>query len=276
MDVAAAKAGLGQGGGTRRAAAAPPIRHAEAFPGKDEPARDTSRRNFLALVFCLMVGTAALPHILMRYYTTPSVRQARESVFWSLFFIFLLYFTAPALGVLAKFDVYSFVVGSQYANLPRWARRGRPWTRRCCRSSTSTRTASCSSRRSCSAATSSCWRHRRLPVAVRGIGPRRRRRAGGGAVDCRWPAADDRQRALARPLLQDAGPERVHGPPRDDFQAPPRGRRDHCRIRCGPEASGHPVPGVCRVLARGGVLLPGTGPAESSGNARTAGAQRSG
>ncbi len=120
MDVAAAKAGW-----TKEAAlaarAAPPLRHAEAFPGKDEPARDTSRRNFLALVFCLMVGTAALPHILMRYYTTPSVRQARESVFWSLFFIFLLYFTAPALGVLAKFDVYSFVVGSQYANLPRWA-----------------------------------------------------------------------------------------------------------------------------------------------------------
>jgi cation/acetate symporter len=103
------------------ARAAPPLRHAEAFPGKDEPARDTSRRNFLALIFCLMVGTAALPHILMRYYTTPSVRQARESVFWSLFFIFLLYFTAPALGVLAKFDVYSFVVGSQYANLPQWA-----------------------------------------------------------------------------------------------------------------------------------------------------------
>ena len=68
-----------------------------------------------------MVGTAALPHILMRYYTTPSVRQARESVFWSLFFIFLLYFTAPALGVLAKFDVYSFVVGSEFAKLPQWA-----------------------------------------------------------------------------------------------------------------------------------------------------------
>ena len=74
--------------------------------GKDDAARDVSRaRNFLALVFCLMVGTAALPHILMRYYTTPSVKQARESVFWSLFFIFLLYFTAPALAVLAKFDV---------------------------------------------------------------------------------------------------------------------------------------------------------------------------
>ncbi len=109
---------------TREAAlaarAAPPIRHAEAFPGKDDAARDVSRRNFLALVFCLMVGTAALPHILMRYYTTPSVRQARESVFWSLFFIFLLYFTAPALAVLAKFDVYTFLVGSEFAKLPQW------------------------------------------------------------------------------------------------------------------------------------------------------------
>jgi len=41
-----------------------------------------ARRNFLALVFCLMIGTAALPHILMRYYTTPSVSEARKSVFW--------------------------------------------------------------------------------------------------------------------------------------------------------------------------------------------------
>ena len=102
------------------ARAAPPLRHAEAFPGKDETARDTSRRNFLALVFCLMVGTAALPHILMRYYTTPSVKEARESVFWSLFFIFLLYFTAPALAVLVKFDVYTLLVGTPFANLPQW------------------------------------------------------------------------------------------------------------------------------------------------------------
>ncbi len=118
-DAAAAKAQWTKDAGVA-ARAAPPLRHAEAFPGKDEPARDVSRRNFLALVFCLMVGTAALPHILMRYYTTPSVREARASVFWSLFFIFLLYFTAPALGVLAKFDVYSFVVGSEFAKLPQW------------------------------------------------------------------------------------------------------------------------------------------------------------
>jgi cation/acetate symporter len=66
------------------------------------------------------VGTAALPHILMRYYTTPSVNEARQSVFWSLLFIFLLYFTAPALAVLVKFEIYNNVVGSAFANLPAW------------------------------------------------------------------------------------------------------------------------------------------------------------
>ena len=46
---------------------------------------------FVTLVACMMLGTASLPHILMRYFTTPSVRAARQSVAWSLFFIFLLY-----------------------------------------------------------------------------------------------------------------------------------------------------------------------------------------
>ena len=111
--------------GAAKAKAAPPRAHAEAFPGKDEQERDVKRRNFLALIFCLMLGTAALPHILMRYYTTPSVREARESVGWSLFFIFLLYFTAPALAVLVKFDVYSHLVGSSFATLPDWVAK---WT----------------------------------------------------------------------------------------------------------------------------------------------------
>jgi cation/acetate symporter len=102
------------------ARANPPRPHAEAFVGKDDAARDTARLNFLALVFCLMVGTAALPHILMRYYTTPSVREARQSVGWSLFFIFLLYFTAPSLAVLVKYDVYTHLVGSSFADLPHW------------------------------------------------------------------------------------------------------------------------------------------------------------
>jgi len=81
---------------------------------------DHSRRNFLALVFCLMVGTAALPHILMRYYTVPNVRQARESVTWSLFFIFLLYFTAPALAVMVKYEVFNVLVGMPIDKLPAW------------------------------------------------------------------------------------------------------------------------------------------------------------
>jgi cation/acetate symporter len=121
-DVGAAKAAWEKAKAGALARAAPPRRHAEAFPGKDDKARDTARWNFLALVFCLMVGTAALPHILMRYYTTPSVKEARKSVGWSLFFIFLLYFTAPALAVLVKFDVYHFLVGSSFADLPAWVR----------------------------------------------------------------------------------------------------------------------------------------------------------
>jgi cation/acetate symporter len=101
--------------------AVPPRPHAEPYVGKDEKARDTARLNFIGIVFCMMFGTAALPHILMRYYTTPSVQQARQSVFWSLFFIFLLYFTAPCLAVLAKYDVYTNLVGSSFAALPAWA-----------------------------------------------------------------------------------------------------------------------------------------------------------
>jgi cation/acetate symporter len=100
--------------------------HAQIYAGDPngdaaaQKAFNESRRNFLALIFCLMVGTAALPHILMRYYTTPSVKQARESVFWSLFFIFLLYFTAPALAVLVKYEMFSFVVGTPFNALPEW------------------------------------------------------------------------------------------------------------------------------------------------------------
>jgi cation/acetate symporter len=76
--------------------------------------------NFFALVFCLMIGTASLPHILMRYFTTPTVRAARWSVGWSLFFIFLLYFTAPAYAAFAKLEVYLAVVGQSIAELPVW------------------------------------------------------------------------------------------------------------------------------------------------------------
>jgi len=60
---------------------------------------------FATLVACMMMGTASLPHILMRYFTTPSVRAARVSVAWSLLFIFMLYFTAPALATFTKLQM---------------------------------------------------------------------------------------------------------------------------------------------------------------------------
>ncbi len=60
---------------------------------------------FVTLVLCMMAGTASLPHILMRYFTTPSVRAARKSVAWSLLFIFFLYSTAPALATLTKLQI---------------------------------------------------------------------------------------------------------------------------------------------------------------------------
>ncbi|WP_035822532.1 sodium:solute symporter family protein [Janthinobacterium sp. RA13] len=100
--------------------AEPIIPHAQPFPAADREQSDIKRNNFLALVFCMMLGTAALPHILMRSYTTPSVHETRVSVFWTLFFILLIYLTIPALAVLVKYDIYSALVGTQYANLPTW------------------------------------------------------------------------------------------------------------------------------------------------------------
>jgi cation/acetate symporter len=88
--------------------------------------KGTGMWNFLALTFCLMVGTAGLPHILTRYYTTPSVRQARTSVGWSLFFIFLLYFTAPAYASFARFAVFTKLVGSKISELPSWVKLWQP------------------------------------------------------------------------------------------------------------------------------------------------------
>lgn len=73
--------------------------------------------NFFGLVLCLMVGTASLPHVLMRYFTTPSVREARMSVAWTLLFVFFLYFTAPSYAAFAKLEVYSNVIGHQVSTL---------------------------------------------------------------------------------------------------------------------------------------------------------------
>lgn len=84
------------------------------------PFTSYSPANYFALILCLMVGTASLPHVLMRYFTTPSVRDARMSVAWSLLFIFLLYFTAPAYAAFSKLEVYSTVIGRDLDAVRPW------------------------------------------------------------------------------------------------------------------------------------------------------------
>ncbi|MFN4168530.1 MAG: sodium:solute symporter family protein [Pannonibacter phragmitetus] len=92
------------------------------------PFVNLSPLDYFSLIFCLMVGTASLPHILMRFFTTPTVREARKSVGWSLFFIFLLYFTAPAYAAFSKFNLMGLFVGAgaeaqyqlAYSAIPAW------------------------------------------------------------------------------------------------------------------------------------------------------------
>lgn len=92
------------------------------------PFQTYSAMDYFFLIFCLMVGTASLPHILMRFFTTPTVREARKSVGWSLLFIFLLYFTAPAYAAFSKFNLMGLFVGAgaeanyqlAFTAIPQW------------------------------------------------------------------------------------------------------------------------------------------------------------
>ena len=85
-----------------------------------QPFMNYTPLNFFGIIFCMMVGTASLPHILMRYFTTPSVREARQSVAWSLLFIFLLYFSAPAYAAFSKLEVYTNIIGRPVADIRPW------------------------------------------------------------------------------------------------------------------------------------------------------------
>ena len=76
-----------------------------SVPHSAAPAGAMAAWKYISLAICMMVGTASLPHILMRYFTTPNVTSARRSVAWSLFFIFLLYFSAPMLATLSKIQL---------------------------------------------------------------------------------------------------------------------------------------------------------------------------
>ena len=96
---------------------------APAQGGEPGPSAGDARLNFVALSLCLMFGTAALPHVLTRFYTTPNPRESRRSVAWALLFIALLYMAAPALAVMVKAEVFSSLVGTPFDQLPGWIRR---------------------------------------------------------------------------------------------------------------------------------------------------------
>ena len=76
-----------------------------AWHGASAEEKEAKRRNFLALMFVLMLGTAALPHILMRYYTTSTVEEARTSTAWTLFFVAILYLCAPLYALFARVEL---------------------------------------------------------------------------------------------------------------------------------------------------------------------------
>ena len=68
----------------------------------------------------LMMGTAGLPHVIVRFFTVPKVRDARSSAGWALLFIALLYTTAPAIAAFARTNMIQSVSGVEYSKLPDW------------------------------------------------------------------------------------------------------------------------------------------------------------
>ncbi|AOK32310.1 MULTISPECIES: sodium:solute symporter family protein [Burkholderia] len=119
-DPAAARAAWEQARDDLLARAADPVPMHQPFPATNDADHRLRERNFLALLLCLSIGTASLPHILTRYNTTTSVASARRSVGWTLFFIALFYLTVPVLAVLIKYEILSNLVGLPFADLPAW------------------------------------------------------------------------------------------------------------------------------------------------------------
>ena len=68
----------------------------------------------------LMAGTAGLPHVIVRFYTVPKVKDARRSVGWALVFIAILYTTAPAIAAFARTNLLQTVSGQAYDDMPEW------------------------------------------------------------------------------------------------------------------------------------------------------------
>jgi cation/acetate symporter len=89
--------------------------YTSAFGAGEKPMIDV-----FAITFALMVGTAGLPHVIIRFYTVPSVRAARLSAGYALLFIAILYTSAPAVASFARYNMIMSLDGVEYVNAPSW------------------------------------------------------------------------------------------------------------------------------------------------------------
>jgi len=95
------------------------------FSRYTEPFNDKSMIDMMAITLALMVGTAGLPHVLVRFFTVPKVSDARKSAGWALIFIALLYTTAPVVGSLSRLTIINSINGPDstgvlYKEMPSW------------------------------------------------------------------------------------------------------------------------------------------------------------
>ncbi len=90
------------------------------FSEYTSPFAVTSKMNMFLITLTLMIGTAGLPHVIVRFYTAKSVKGARRSAFFALALIAILYTTAPAIGAFAKFNVIDTVNDQPVAEMPAW------------------------------------------------------------------------------------------------------------------------------------------------------------
>lgn len=76
-----------------------------------------------AITFALMVGTAGLPHVIVRFFTVPKVKDARISAGWALLFIAILYTTAPAIAAFARTNLIDTMADKEYSEMPAWFKK---------------------------------------------------------------------------------------------------------------------------------------------------------
>ena len=84
---------------------------------------EKSMIDVFAITFALMVGTAGLPHVIVRFFTVPRVKDARISAGWALLFIAILYTTAPAIAAFARTNLIQTVDNNEYAEMPEWFKK---------------------------------------------------------------------------------------------------------------------------------------------------------